>query len=382
MKGSGKYWPSFVKSLARFIVYKAERRRFFREPAIVRQQNDLIRQHDEKARKLILFMIAGADRETGSDKISGGTISIVSLCEESARLKHIHGAEVLLCTFPGDFLLLKHTQFKNDSTVFRFGQLPAYFKDVRDVLIHIPEYLCSYFIKTYNAGEMHWVQQIANVRFNILNQNIQYMPPVEDVKWLREHARQVTITTAHQQYCNTHYRNLYGVPLHKFSVWISPEKYFFREYPQKENMIIVSPDDHPMRETVLQKLATVKGLEIVVIRNLSYEQYKQTISRAKWALTFGEGLDGYIIESVFSGAIGFAVYNEDFFTKDFKDLPTIYDSYDDLLEHITVDIAKLDAQPVFKQHHQPLFDICASLYSQDEYKNNISQYYQQRYTYP
>jgi len=67
-----------------------------------------------------------------------------------------------------------------------------------------------------------------------------------------------------------------------------------------------------MKEAVLGELKQVAGLSVQIIRNLTYDQYKSLVSRAKWALTFGEGLDGYFIEPVFSGAIAFAVYNEQF----------------------------------------------------------------------
>ena len=99
--------------------------------------------------------------------------------------------------------------------------------------------------------------------------------------------------------------------------------------------MVVSPDPHPAKEAVMDLLNSVTGLRIQVIQNLTYEQYKELISRARWSLTFGEGLDGYFIEPVFSGSVSFAVYNEEFFTQDFKPLSTVYSSYEELLKRIS-----------------------------------------------
>ena len=133
---------------------------------------------------------------------------------------------------------------------------------------------------------------------------------------------------------------------------------------------------------MLDKLAAIPGLRVQVIQNLTYEQYKAVISRAKWAITFGEGLDGYIIEPVFSGAIGFAVYNDEFFTPDFKTLPTVYDSYDTLLKKIADDMKALDNATDFENYQRTQFNSCAAHYSQDTYRKNIEAFYKGNYTLP
>ena len=69
--------------------------------------------------------------------------------------------------------------------------------------------------------------------------------------------------------------------------------------------------------------------------------FKKVISEAKWALTLGEGLDGYFIEPIFSGAIGFSVYNSRFFTEDFESLETVYSDYDELIKKMPMDIKKI-----------------------------------------
>lgn len=373
--------PPFLKPLLRFLYYPQERQKVLREPKIKKIQNEKIKQFDASSGKLILFLIEGADYSTGVDKISGGIISIVSLCEESRKLQSIHGAEVLLCTFPKQHLLAKHIRFKNELDVFRFDQLEPYFKQASEIVIHLPEYLCGYFVTLMEEGKLNWLKKMRQLQINVLNQNVRLMPSPLEVSRLKEYNSFVTVTTAHQQYCTPEFQKLLQVPLHKFSVWISPEKYSFRPYKEKKNLIVVSPDDCPEKNSILERLSTIPGLEVLVIRNLTYEQYKEKISLAKWTLTFGEGLDGYFIEPIFSGAIGFAVYNEDFFTSDFGILPTLYKSFDTMFEKIVEDIYELDDSMNFAKYQKEQFSLCAKYYSRQEYLENIAAFYRNHYTY-
>jgi hypothetical protein len=375
-------FPDFIKEPLKFLLRSEDRKRIFSESSIRRKQNDGIRRFDASTRKLVVFMVPGADRQTGTDKISGGIISIVSLCEESSRLKNVHGAETVMCTFNTERLLWRHSQFANNTDVFRFSQVQKYFTQADEIILHLPEFTCEYFLQNLSAADKAWLKGLKKLHINILNQNIRLMPDVEVVNRLKMVANKVTATTAHQRYCNAGYRAHYGIPLHKFSVWISPEKYSFKKYADKEQLIIVSPDQRPEKQAVLDRLAAIPGLKVQIIQNLTYEQYKEVISRAKWALTFGEGLDGYIIEPIFSGAIGFAVYNEEFFTPDFKELPTLYTNYDQLLKRITEDMAKLDNAEAFLPYQQQQFAICARHYSEDEYRRNIQEFYKGNYTLP
>jgi len=288
---------------------------------------------------------------------------------------------VIMCTLPNEYLLFRHKLFANRTDVFRFTQLRQYFSDAKEVLFHVPEFMCTYFMEYLEDGDRQWIEGLEKVHINVMNQNVLLMPSAAELGQLKQLAQVVTATTAHQRYCNAHYRQVYNVPLHKLSVWISPEKYTFRKYSDKENLIVVSPDSHPMKDSVLEKLAAIPGLHVQIIRNLTYEQYKSTIARAKWALTFGEGLDGYIIEPIFSGAVAFAVYNEEFFTPDFKELPTVYRSYDHLLETIVNDIERLDDEHLYKDYQQVQFDLCAKYYSAEQYRKNIRSFYENNYTF-
>ncbi len=382
-KQLGQRSPEFIKKIYRLFRYKNDRHKFIREFEVRKKQNLFLRErHHQGGERLIVFLIPGSDWATGKDRISGGTISIVSICEKTAGLGEIHGAQTIMSTMRNDHLLLRHEMFENATTVLRFEQLAGYFHKVSEILIHIPEFLAEYFLSSLAAADRKWMQKMDSVHINIMNQNIKLMPPLPDIARLRTIADKVTITTAHQKYCSRYYREYYGIPIHKLSVWISPEQYMFRRWEEKENLLVVSPDKHPMKEEILRRLENIPGLTLQIISNLTYGQYKELIARAKWSLTFGEGLDGYLIEPVFSGAIGFAVYNENFFTPDFEPLPTIYKSYEQMLEHLPDDIRRLDRKDDFMACQKQQFALCAKYYSYDTYEENIKAFYRGQYSLP
>jgi hypothetical protein len=376
------YIPTFIKPFLRLIRYRNERKKFLREIGIRKQQDELLKKNYKRSTpNLIIFLAIGSDWFTGKDEISGGIISIVSVCSETAALKEIHHAETIMCTINKAHLLLKHEKFENNINVYRFSQLKNYFANLSSLIIHIPEFLSESFIQTLTSADLKWLNKISVVHINVMNQNIRLMPEPPFFGRLKQFAQRVTITTAHTQYCNAHYRNYFAVPIHKLSVWMSPEQYQFTKWADKENLLVVSPDTHVMKETVLQKLAVVPGLTIQIIQNLTYQEYKKLVSRAKWALTFGEGLDGYFIEPVFSGAIAFAVYNENFFTLDFEGLKTIYATYNLLEEKIITDMILFDEENLFKIYQKEQFDLCAFYYSRTQYIKNIAAFYKGEYTY-
>jgi hypothetical protein len=373
--------PLPIKHLLRFFRYSKERRKVFREISIRREQDRMIKVFDSKARALIIFVVGGADWGTGKDKISGGVMSITSICEETARLTSIHDSVTLMCTHTDEHLFVKHTTFLNDVPVLRLGQLPRYFKEAKEVLIHVPEFLSARFFDSLLPRERTWLAAMKRVHLNILNQNIRMMPSKNIIRELSERANQVTVTTAHQKYSSRYFRDQFGVPLHKLSVWVSPEQFKFRAWHEKENLLVVSPDAHPAREEVLKALSNNADLKIRVIQGLTYEQYKELISKAKWSLTFGEGLDGYLVEPIFSGAIGFAVYNEDFFTPDFAELETIFGSFSDLRDRMPAIMKRLDKVGDFASYQQTQFDLCAHYYNRDQYLENLISFYKKEYTY-
>jgi hypothetical protein len=373
----------FLKQVFRFLYYKHERRKVFREARIRRLQNELIKkQYNPESKKLIIFFVPGADIFTGRDNISGGVLSIASLYNETKKLRQVHEAEVIMCTFPGQPLLLKHLNFENDITVFRPGLVLKFFRKVEKVILHVPELFANNMMSYFNAAERKRLQNVQSLHINILNQNVRLMPAPASIQALKPFAANVTITTAHNKYCTPELRSFYGVPLHHYSTFASPENYTFTSYRDKANLLLLSPDDPKKNEQVQQLLKKeLPDLEVRVIKNLKYEEYKSLISRAKWSITFGEGLDFYFIEPVFSGAISFAIYNELFFTPPFKDVKTVYNSYSDLLVGLPNLLKTLEEESRYNQQQKMEFELCADLYSYQRYQDNIRRFYIGDYTF-
>jgi hypothetical protein len=331
-----------------------------KEPGIRKNQIELIKQnYDLNTRRLIVFLTSGYDM------ITGGILSISSLYEETKKIEEIHGFQTILSTVPGEPLLLKYTKFENKNYIYNFSQILAYFKDLDSLLIHIPEYACIHFLNNISKEEYSILDNISDLQFNILIQNIDIaMENMDEIKRLNGRFRNVTGTIAHEKYSNLENRQKFGFPLHKFSTYVSPEQYEYKNYHEKKEVLIVSHDEHPMKSHVLNVLhKEFPQLEIRIIEGMTYEDFKKVISEAKWALTFGEGLDNYFIESIFSGGISFSVYNSKFFTEDFASLRTVYSDYDELIQKMSLDLRELNHESTYKNYQQKQYQLCSKYYN-------------------
>jgi hypothetical protein len=382
--------PEGLKSIILMIIDSRVRSRFIQDIAISRQQHRILSQkYSSDTQRLIIFLVPG------SDIVNGGIMSICSLCRESKKLKQIHKAEVLVCSLPENKIFypyhLRHrqnriarfTKFKNDIEIFDFWEVLHHFKNLDVLTIHIPELYVGYFIEGLLNKNIVLRKHSREVVTNIMLQNIRLIPSIGEISNIKILASKVTCTTAHDQYTSQEVRDNLGCPLHLFSVWASPELYLFKSYSEKKDLLVVSPDPHPSKQLVLESIKQAHPLlEIRVVENITYETFKQWMSDAKWTLTFGEGLDGYLGEGIFSGAIGFAVYNEEFFTKEFSYLETIYKSYEHQIEMICNDIDKYNDKTTYERYQKRQYEILCSLYDNNQYVKNITNYYLGKYDYP
>jgi hypothetical protein len=327
-----------------------------------------------RARRLIVFLTPGFDGP------SGGIMSIASIYRESAALQHLHGARVAICTIPGEPPLLKYTWFKNRNYLLDLEALLNRCSCLDYLLVHIPEYavnqvgdwLDSYGPKLKNVKKLH---------LNVLAQHID-IARGQDLKRLARFGK-VTCTTAHEAYTNAATRAALGVTLHRLSICNGPERYTRSDYADKQPLLMVSHDAHPLKERVLGEIKkTLPALKIQVIQNLSFEDYLKVAQHAKWSLTFGEGLDSYFADPVFSGGVSFAVYNERFFTPAFANLETVYPSWDVLMEKITTDLQRLDEPIAYERCWRQAWNILNSLYSTERFRENLRQFYRGEYTFP
>lgn len=353
-----------------------EYKKYLTRKKIKASQNKLLKEnYDPSSSKLIIFLTPGYDI------VLGGILSISSIYEQTKKLHNIHGAETIICTIPGDPPLLKYTKFENENSIYRFSQILSYFQNLQNLMIHIPEYCLKQFLHKISYCDYLRLKKIKDLHINILIQNIELLSPIEYVERLKEFGK-LTGTTAHEQTLTLELRKKLGFPLHRFSWFLTSEKYNKKNYLQKENLMIISPDDHPRKSEVLKLIAEeLPQLKIQMIQNLTYEEYKDAISRAKWTITFGEGLDGYFVETVFSGGISFSVYNSNFFTKDFKSLRTVYDNYDLLIKKICIDIKNLDDDVNYSNYQREQYVLCCKYFNYNDYIRNLELFYKGEYTY-
>ena len=131
-----------VKSIYRLIRYPQQRKRNYLNKKITPIQNkEIAFQYNKETKKLIVFLVPGAQWDFGKEKISGGLISICSLYEETLKLKNIHNAEVIMVTHHEDGLIWKFDSFENNIQLYRINQLSDYFNNLDTIIFHVPEYL-------------------------------------------------------------------------------------------------------------------------------------------------------------------------------------------------------------------------------------------------
>jgi hypothetical protein len=213
-------------------------------------------------------------------------------------------------------------------------------------------------------------------------QNIDLVPDSRNLRLLAALGA-LTVTTAHEQYTSQEMRRKLGYPLHHLSTLVSPGQYVRVPSADKENLLVLSPDPSDQRARILGLLhERFPEMELVTVQGMRYEDYKSLLQRARWSLTFGEGLDGYLVETVFSGGIAFAVYNSRFFTGDFRHLRTIYENWDELAARICDDIDDLSAYPSYDSYQRVEYALCAGHYDYSVYIDNLRRFYAGEYSYP
>lgn len=337
------------------------------------QRRRLLKHYSPTARSLVVFLTPGYNW------VNGGILSIDSIYDETCKLKQIHGAEVVMCTVPGEYLLLKYTKFQNQNNLYSFSEVLSFFPNLDRLLIHIPELYVNKFMENDSIVDCLQQKKVKHLYINILLQNIDLAPSRESVEKLKILGI-VTCTTAHEAYSTPETEDKLGCRLHKLSTKGNNGTYLKKGYLEKENLMVISPDFNELKSTVLEIIAKeFPQLRLQIIKNLTYEEYKRVISKAKWAITFGEGLDGYFTNTIFSGGISFAVYNNRFFTEDFKTLRTVYQDYDTQIENICTDMRALDNESSYTEYQRKQYEVCAKHYDYNKYVNNVVSFYLKYY---
>lgn len=307
-------------------------------------------------------------------------MAITAMYQETLALRELHRSEVVMCAVPGDPPFLKYGWFENRNYILDLDCVLKHCAHLDYLLLHIPEYRVNRVLEWLSFSKS-LLENIKQVHFNVLLFNIDVMKGQN----VREFAAfgTVTCTTAHEAYSNLTTREALGVSTHSLLICKGAEFYSPTAYQDKEQLLIVSPDAHPYKERVLRRIAeALPNLRIQVIQDLSYEDYASLIRRAKWSLTFGEGLDGFFVETEFSGGVSFAVFNERFFTPAFAELATVYPSWEILLDRIAEDIKRLDEPAAYNQHWRRAYDLLSERLDTNRFRERLRSFYRGDYTFP
>jgi hypothetical protein len=329
---------------------------------------------DANARKLVWFLVPSWD------VCGGGLLSITYFHAETRMLLGGPDVAVVASTYPNAPTLKKYTAFPNSMDIFSFSEIVTYFKSVEYAILHIPEYFCKDFPSQLSPTERLFLDTIPRLQVNIMLQNVDQCKP-DDIQPLRTLTDEITCTTAHDRYSTQEQSTRFGIPLHKLSVFV--DGYEQRRWAEKQDIMVLSPDQHPLRNRVIDTVKKgLPNLELITVENMPYESYRSLIAKAKWSLTFGEGLDGYFAEMAWTGGIPFAVYNDRFFMPQFRELATVYDTWDELQTWIVGDILKLDHDELYHGAGEPIRQALNELYNCEKYRENIRLFYNEEYNFP
>lgn len=304
-------------------------------------QNYHIEFKNLKAKKLNVILIPE------KNAISGGVLSFFKLADYLKMVMHEDDTETILMTrcYPTKETFVKQTHFNTCETAFRFEQITK-FKKIKKLTIHIPEYAIRDFYKLLPADIKRYLSKINNVQINILNQNISLMPDKEEFAELYKITDNITQTVAHISYCTQEIADKYNLKTLFFPIAQDFTSYPSTKFPEKKDIIIYSPDYHPKKEAILNKIRKeLPEFELIEIRNMKFEKFVRLASQAKFSISFGEGNDGYFYTPVVKDGIGFSVYNEEFFidSKQYKDHLNLFSSYEEMEKNIVQIIKQLNA---------------------------------------
>jgi len=283
----------------------------------------------KKAKSVVLFFVPA------NKAMLGGIMAIFRFAKYSRLVNK--EAFIAISTYPGKKTYSKNTRFPNQERIYRFEQFTSNCKFIDNLIVNIPESVACDFYRRLNNAEIKFLKSIKQLRINIMNQNIQLMPPLTKLESLKKLTHNITQTTGFEKYTTQEVCDRWGFPLYFLLPTFEVDYSVFKKaFYLKKNIFFYSPDEHPRKIEILQRLKyLLPKYKFVEIRNISYTKFLKFAAICKFAITFGEGFDGFIAEMHKLGGVGFAVYNEDFFpSKDFLDFENIFSSWDDLKNNI------------------------------------------------
>lgn len=340
----------------------------------IKIQNSYDLSNIKNTKKLIVFFIPP------KNDINGGIMSIFSICKYSREI--CPDAQCVITTFPSKVTYAHNTFFKNDEKIYRWEQIVNNAKNVKELIIHIPEYFSDKFSTALTNKDFKFLKQIENVQINILNQNIELMPEPEKIKGLYKITNNVTQTIAHDRYATQEVCDKWQIPTHFLSVHIDTSGYRSYAFEEKEKIIVLSPDEAPYKEAIVKKLKQeLPDFKLITVENMPFDEYMDLIAKAYFTISFGEGFDGYFNQPQAVRGLGMAVYNSDFFPDEsWLELKNVYKSPADMENNIVNDIKELSAnKELYYSLINKMNEKLSTLYGEDLFKRNLEKFYKEEY---
>lgn len=340
----------------------------------IKIQNSYDLSNIKNTKKMIVFFIPP------KNDINGGIMSIFSICKYSREI--CPDAQCVITTFPSKVTYERNTFFKNDEKIYRWEQIVNNAKNVKELIIHIPEYFSDKFSTALTNKDFKFLKQIENVQINILNQNIELMPEPEKIKGLYKITNNVTQTIAHDRYATQEVCDKWQIPTHFLSVHIDTSGYRSYAFEEKEKIIVLSPDEAPYKEAIVKKLKQeLPDFKLITVENMPFDEYMDLIAKAYFTISFGEGFDGYFNQPQAVRGLGMAVYNSDFFPDEsWLELKNVYKSPADMENNIVNDIKELSAnKELYYSLINKMNEKLSTLYGEDLFKRNLEKFYKEEY---
>jgi hypothetical protein len=318
------------------------------------------------------------------DTIGGGMLSINRFAAASARLGRELGFDVLVSGIPLEENVVDYSMFESAAPMIAFSDIAARLRP-RKVVLHLPEYSIPVFLDQLTDEELRWMKSRPHLRLNILDQNHDLLPGREVIERLRDISDDVTLTTAHVGYTSARTASETDCPVSLLTPFLP--NCLRVPFDEKEMTIAVSPDPGPMEPEEIRKQVILDSLtrslpryRLVTVENMPLEAYKRLAAQARFTVTFGEGYDGYFVESFLSGSVAFAVYNDRFFPDEFRTAPTVYSSWQELRGKIVADIRTLEANGERYRSVQQSTERTIRRYANDELSMaNLRDFYDRKF---
>jgi hypothetical protein len=323
---------------------------------------------------LVLIMLPGYNLP------GGGILSLLSLFKESKRCLDNELYNVVLCNINGTGNVIKQSWFKNDFFIFNENALKNNIKKSERIIVHLPEHYTIKFIENHKF----LLKFKDKIVLNIYNQNSLLMPDKTLIKSLKSIFYKIVITVNFSVDVNNSIVEEIGIPLHWIPSWFVNSKYNVINYNKKSETIIISPDSHPNKIHVLNLIKeNYPEINIIEIKKMDFFNFLKLQQKSKWALTFGEGYDGYFVGSFLFGGICFSVKNSDFFPKNLQDNSNdyIYESYSELQNNLIRDINFLKNNPeIYDKYSAKIRKEIHNEFSHEIHVEGIKKFYKKDYT--